>query len=125
MLKFGRENVFKDVDNIPPGVRFPAYIQEPVKQCSAELLIIGREWLTAKAEDSSRRLDDPADFIHQEIETTLALGLTLMPVLVDGASLPTITSLPESLRELRELNAIEVRNDPDFGHDMDRLIAAL
>jgi hypothetical protein len=125
IAKVGRDNVFKDVDDIPPGVRFPAYIQESLRQCSVELLIIGRAWLSAPAEDGTRRLDDPADFVRQEIETGLALGLVVIPVLVDGASLPTTASLPESLRELHEINAIEIRNDPDFNRDMERLLVAV
>jgi hypothetical protein len=67
--RFGKENIFKDVDDILPGVHFPEYIRASLQQCVVELVIIGREWLTAKTEDGTRRLDDPQDWVRQEIET--------------------------------------------------------
>lgn len=123
--RFGKANIFKDVDDIPVGVRFPDYIQDSLRQCVVELVIIGRAWLTAQAEDGARRLDDARDWVRLEIEAGLTQDLTVIPVLVDGASMPTRASLPESLQALRDINAIEVRNDPDFGRDMDRLMAAV
>jgi hypothetical protein len=123
--RFGKENIFKDVDDIPAGVRFADYIQNSLRQCRVELVIIGQRWLNAKTDDGTPRLDDPRDWVRLEIETGFALGLTVIPVLVEGASLPTMASLPESLRDLREIQVLEIHNDPDFGRDMDRLMASV
>lgn len=123
--KLGRRNVFKDVDDIPPGVDFPEYIQSSLRQCAVVLAIIGPGWLSAADAHGRRRLDDPADFVRIEIETALDLGLVLIPVLIDRASMPAAAELPESLQRLARINAIEVRNDPDFTHDAERLIAAI
>src|SRR5262249_54483665 len=49
----------------------------------------------------------------------------LIPVLVGNASMPRDNDLPKSLKELRLKNAISVRPDPDFHHDVDRLIRGL
>lgn len=125
VMRFGVRNIFKDVDNIPIGVNFGAYIQDSLRQCAVMLLIIGPRWLTAEAEDGTRRLDDPRDWVRVEIETAFSLGLLVIPVLVEGAGVPAATSLPESLRELAQINSPQVRNDPDFFHDMARLIASL
>ncbi len=118
---FSKQDVFMDVDNIPAGVRFSDYIQGSLRECMLELVIIGREWATVST-SVGRRLDDPQDLVRQEIEVGLALGLTVLPVLVEGASMPTKANLPESLGELSEINAIKVDNDPDFSRDMERLV---
>ncbi len=125
VTQFGRENVFKDVDDIPAGVRFGTYIQESLRQCSVMLVVIGRVWLNAEATEGGRRLDDPKDWVRIEVEMAFSLGLTVIPLLVDGARMPKAAELPESLQDLAQIQSIEVRNDPDFGHSMGRVIVAL
>lgn len=125
VAKFKRKNLFKDVDNIPAGVDFGAYIQQSLRECAVMLVVIGPRWLGARADDGSRRLDNPRDWVRVEIEAALQLGLMVIPLLVEGASIPKPTDLPESLQELVRLNALPVRNDPDFARDMERVIAAI
>ena len=125
VTRFGNEAVFKDVNSIPPGAHFPEYIRDVLQQCVVELVIIGPHWLKAQADDGRRRLDESQDWVRQEIEIGLDLGLTVIPVLVEGAGLPPKTYLPESLQVLRDINAISVSNDPGFSSDMDRLIRAV
>jgi hypothetical protein len=125
VAKYGRSNVFKDVDNIPPGVRFGTYIQNSLRQCAVALVVIGPRWLDVPTADGRRRLDDPTDWVRIEVETALALGLTVIPVLVEGALMPKAAELPVSLQVLAQINSIVVRYDPDFAHDMERLIAGL
>jgi hypothetical protein len=123
--KFGRKEIFKDVDDIPPGVNFADYIQTALRQCSVALAVIGPRWLGASTADGARRLDDTGDFVRLEIETALGLGLIVIPVLVEDARMPSAAELPEALRPLALINAVGVRNDPDFSRDMERLIAAV
>ncbi len=123
--RFGRERVFKDVDSIPPGVNFPDYIAESIEASDVALIIIGPRWLEASAGFAQRRLDDPADFVRVEIETALRLGVVVIPVLVGGARMPAERRLPEGLRPLLQQNGLQVRHDPDFSHDMDRVFAAI
>jgi hypothetical protein len=125
VAKFGRTNVFKDVDDVPPGVNFGAYIHDSLQQCAVALVIIGPRWLDAQTADGGRRLDDSADWVRIEVETALTLGLTVLPLLVEGARVPKAAELPDSLRELAQINSVNVRNDPDFARDMDRVFAAL
>lgn len=122
---FGRQNVFKDVDNIPAGVNFETYLQHMIRQCDVALMLIGAHWLDARTDGGQRRLDDPGDSVRMEIEQALALGLTVIPVLIEETPMPTTAELPESLRDVVQLQALRVRNDPDFNHDIEHLIAAL
>jgi hypothetical protein len=119
---FGHGNVFKDVDSIPMGVPFPQYIASVLQNCSVTLVVIGRHWLDIRAPNGAHRLDNPADNVRLEIETALQQrDMIVIPVLVEGAAMPTAESLPESLRPLVLLNAAQVRNDPDYHSDIRHL----
>lgn len=124
VAKFGRRDVFKDVDSIPLGVDFAQHIRDVLKDCDVEFVIIGRHWLDATGPDG-RRLDDPDDFVRLEVEGALAGGMLVVPLLVDGATMPSADQLPESLRALALRNGMPVRYDPDFEGDMRRVIAHL
>ncbi len=120
--RFGRRNVFKDVDNIPGAVLFEDYIESSLRECVVQLVIIGKTWLTVTADDGTRRLDSHSDLVRREIELAISLGLVILPVLVEGAQMPSASDLPESLRDVTKHNAREVHNDPYFKHDVERLI---
>lgn len=122
---FGRAAVFKDVDSIPLGVDFHAYIDGVLRHCSAVLVIIGPQWLSIADSAGHHRLDNPQDVVRQEVESALRLGLPVVPVLVQGASMPPRDALPQSLQTLASRNGMPIRYDPDFEHDMWRLVAAL
>jgi hypothetical protein len=119
---FVKQVVFRDVDSIPPGEDFRAIIRQAVEGSRVMLVVIGPSWLTITGEEGRRRLDDPDDFVRVEIESGLARGIPIVPVLVGRARMPSPQDLPTSLRQLAERNAVEVRRDPDFHRDMGRLI---
>ena len=123
---FGRDVVFRDVDNIPLGVDFRETIQEALTHCRIFLAIIGREWLKVCDEKGRWRLESARDHVRIEIETALARrDLNIVPVLVRNASLPEPEELPATLERLCFINGYKVRGDPDFNHDMDRLISCI
>ncbi len=62
--------------------------------------------------------------VHVEIETGLKSGMPVLPLLVDGARMPDVHQLPESIAELAYRNAAQLRRDPDFHRDVDRLIGS-
>ena len=123
--RFGKENVFKDVNTIPLGQDFRPVLEAAVGACGVTLAILGPRWLSIADEAGRRRLDDPNDFVRMEIEGSLARAIPVIPVLVDGATLPKTADLPPGLQALSFRQATLVRVDPDFHHDMDRLLEAL
>lgn len=125
-LRFGKQRIFKDVDNIGPGVDFGDYIKGVLPRCRVALVLIGPHWLDSKDESGRRRIDDEHDWVRIEIETALATpGLLVVPVLVNGARMPRSEEVPESLRPLLRRNAAIIRRDPDFHDDVERLATAL
>lgn len=119
------QSVFRDVDSIPLGVDFRAYLDEQVAKCNVFLAVIGRDWLRGKGRKGKSRLEDPGDFVRIEIESALKRRIPVIPVLVQGSKMPGAERLPASIQELSYRNGIAVRPDPDFHKDMDRLIAHL
>jgi hypothetical protein len=115
--KFGYDRVFKDVDSIPAGIKFRDFVPTVILKCRVFLALIGQSWLDMRYSNGTRRLDDPDDLVRIEIETALKTpSIQLIPVLVNGASMPQAETLPPSIRELAGLNAAVVRRDPDFRH---------
>jgi len=121
----GTSAVFKDVDAIPLGVDFRKYLQDSVSKCNILLAVVGKNWLEARSENGKRSLEDPRDYLRIEIETALQRDIPVIPVLVQGASMPHEEELPSALQALAYRNAIAVRPDPDFRGDMDRLISGI
>lgn len=121
---FGERAVFMDVDNVPFGVDFRDHIKFVLSQASVMLAVIGPDWLGV-APDESRRIDDQEDPVRVEIETALRQKLCLIPVLVDSASMPKASMLPESMRGLAFVNAAPIDSGRDFRTHIERLIRAI
>jgi predicted nucleotide-binding protein len=115
---FPTQDVFLDHDSIPLGKPFLDVIRERIVRTKYFLVLIGPDWLS--------RLEDPNDFVRLEVETALATpDVTVIPVLVNRAQMPPSGELPESLQPLLNRHGISVRPDPDFYHDIERLVRAL
>ena len=124
--RFGRDHVFKDVDSIKPGENFAVRLDEAITSCKVALIVIGPTWVEVKNPDGTRRLDDPKDYVRREVEAALRRrGVQVIPVLVDGASVPSSSQLPSTLQKLPQNNVSLVGHDPRFHSDLDRLIGGL
>ena len=120
---FGKKNIFKDVDNIPPGRDFRGVLREATAECRLMLVVIGENWLGASDESGKRRLDDPNDFVRIEVETGLQRDeILVIPLLVGGAKMPRSGQLPPALSELAYRNAFTIHDDPLFHRDMEILL---
>ena len=104
----GENSVFMDVDSIGLGRDFRQVLQESLKACDLMLALIGPNWLDAKDPSGKRRLDNPGDFVRQEIAAALKRNIPVVPVLVQGAVMPAQEALPEDLQDLAYRNGIEI-----------------
>jgi hypothetical protein len=121
---YGEGQVFKDVDSIELGEDFVEVITRAVGSCDVLLALIGDQWLTITDEHGRRRLDDPHDFVRLEIEAALARNVRVIPILVDGARMPTAEELPDSLDRLARRQALEL-SPARFEFDTGRLLKVL
>ena len=113
--------VFMDLDSIEAGTDFAEAIEAGVESCRILLALIGPRWLTVSDEEGRRRLDDPDDYVRFEIRTALERCVRVIPVLVDGATMPQRQHLPDDLGKLARLNALQMSYDR-YEYDESRLV---
>jgi TIR domain len=118
--RFGEEQIFRDIDAIPPGVDFLEHIDRVVDECDLMLVLIGESWIAVKDAQGRRRLDDPHDFVVVEIAAALERGIPVIPVLIQGAKMPTQADLPAHLQGLARRNALEM-GDSHWNDDWEQL----
>lgn len=104
-----------------PGDDFPEAILKAVSSCDVLFAVIGPNWLDACDVYGRRRLENSDDWIRQEIRVALSRGIRVIPVLVDGASMPTVFDLPVDLVGLARRNAVRVDHET-FTTDIRRLL---
>ena len=122
--EFGQDRIFRDIERIELGVEFAQVLNEALNNCNVMLVLIGRHWLTVTDVQGAPRLDQPTDWIRTEIVTALTRKVRVVPVLVDGATLPTEAELPDDLRPLVRRQAFQIE-DARWRSDVQRLVEGL
>src|SRR5215831_20212550 len=115
---FGRPQVFKDVFSIDLGLDFDSVIASALRRTDVLLVLLGKAW-------TPERLAVPNDPVRKEIEQALDREIRIIPIFVRGASMPREDLLPESMRSFSRLNGMPLRDDPDFDHDVSRLVQSI
>jgi len=105
--------VFRDIDDIPVGSQFPQQLETALENCKLTIAVIGTEWLNAKDDRDRRRLDDPEDYVRQEIALALK-RMPVIPVLVSHATMPRRKELPDDLKNLATATAVYAPPDQNF-----------
>jgi formylglycine-generating enzyme required for sulfatase activity len=107
---FSRRAIFMDVDAMRPGLDFVKQLEEQVSKCDVLLAIIGPNWSKAADEKGQRRLDQERDYVRIEIASALKREIPVIPVLVNGAVMPSEEDLPDDLKPLINRHALELRH---------------
>ncbi|RPI45830.1 MAG: toll/interleukin-1 receptor domain-containing protein [Betaproteobacteria bacterium] len=117
-------DVFIDVERIEPGQDWRAKLAERIRAADVVLVLVGDEWLSLRDESGRRRIDDPDDVTRWELESALAQGKRLVPVLLDDAAPLQPKELPAALAPLASLQFVRIRHDA-FDAGLEDLIARL
>ena len=115
-------DIWMDVHSIGPGENFVEAIEQAVARSDVLLVLIGPQWASLTDDHGTPRLQTETDFVRLEVAAALGGEMRVIPLLVDGATMPRPDDLPEELRPLCFLQAAEVRN-VSFHDDVTRLIA--
>jgi len=122
--RYSIEAVFFDVDKIPAGTDFRTHIQEVLDRSDVVLVIVGSRWVGPQ--DGSRaRIHDQDDPVRVEVQTALTKKLNIIPLLVDGATMPSAAELPEGIKPFAYRNALPVDSGRDFKMHIERVIQAI
>ena len=123
--RFGDDAVFKDSDSIQAGQAWPEQLEAAIQGASVVLVVIGPQWADARDRSGRQRLEDPQDWVRLEVEKALASDQAqVVPVLVDGATMPAASALPDSLRPLTEHQAFALTVEK-WSSDLDALVASI
>ena len=122
--KFSRKNIFMDVDAMKPGLDFVEQLDAHVSRCDVLLAVIGPRWLDAKDQKGQRRLYGDNDYVRIELASALKRKIPVVPVLVDGAGMPSEDELPPDLKPLVRRHALELRHTR-FVDDAEAIVGAL
>jgi len=106
--RYGDEQVFIDVDSIEGGVDFEKRIEHALDVADVAFVLIGDEWL-GRRDGAPPRIQDPDDWVRREVSTMLRRSdVIVVPVLVEGAPLPTVDDLPPDLARLPRLQTSDL-----------------
>jgi len=120
--RFGEEQVFVDYRDIPPGEKWPETLQQKLEESCVLLAVIGSKWSDARFTTGKRRgrlrLDDPGDWVRQEICTAIRRGSAMRVIVVpiDDTMLPE-TEWGCELDQLSNYQQARLRNQIDFEKD--------
>jgi formylglycine-generating enzyme required for sulfatase activity len=101
-------SIFMDVDSIALGRDFRESLHESLEACDAVLALIGPGWLDSVDAAGQRRLEEPDDFVRQEIAAALKRNIPVTPVLLQGAPMPPVERLPNDIKNLAYRNGFEL-----------------
>ncbi|MDQ5815439.1 MAG: TIR domain-containing protein [Actinomycetota bacterium] len=121
---FGADQIFMDIDTIDPGHDFIEVIDRALASSKVVIALIGRRWTTATDSAGRKRLENPQDFVRMEVARSLETGIRVIPVLVQGATMPGPDELPADLTALTRRHAIEL-SDVRWQYDVGRLTTAI
>jgi hypothetical protein len=123
----GKENLFFDVEVLKPGMNWRQAIKTSANSPGVLLALIGPRWLEALQARSQRAaVEDVDDVARKEIEYSLTnmVDVGVIPVLVEGASMPKADQLPHTIRALTDIQAQPLRDDT-YEDDVNRLVDRL
>jgi DNA-binding HxlR family transcriptional regulator len=121
---FGEDRIFRDVDSIEAGLDFAEAIERAIGSFEVLIAVIGRNWSTATDEAGHNRLENPDDYVRLEIAAALQRNIRVIPVLVQGAAMPSAEELPDDLAPLARRQAFEL-HDSTWRDELERLITTL
>lgn len=112
----GPDRVYQDVTGIDPGEVFPDVLRAELVRARVVIAVIGPQWLTVADKWGQRRLDKPTDWVRIELAESLANPqVTVIPLLVEGATMPSVAegteALPEPLVPLVSRQAVNADHD--------------
>ena len=118
VYEFGPANVFRDSDSIPRGTEFAAAIKRQLRSVDIMLAIIGPAWRETS-------LREQQDYVYMELRLAVELDIIVIPVLIDGATMPPESSLPDEIKAIVDRNAVRIGDDDHFRVDCDVLVGAI
>ncbi len=108
-LAYGASSVFIDTDTIRLGQNWTTCIEQALCSATVLMVLIGPNWLHLTDDHGRRRIDNPNDWVRNEIAFALDSDIQIIPILLSGVKLPVKEALPEDIAEILNFQAFELR----------------
>jgi len=116
---FGSGQLFMDINSIRAGEAWPDRVRERLDEATVVLALMGPGWLIAADKYGRRRIDDPTDWVRNELLLALRKRIPIVPVVMNHTeNLPNPDGLPPELKELPLAQAKILRLDSDWTADV-------
>ena len=96
-----------DVTSIASGDDFRLAIDDLIKDAGVVLPIISENWL-------GNDIHCHDDHVRYELERAITYNSQLLPILQNGATMPQASKLPNLMRPMATINAVNVWSDPKY-----------
>ena len=117
--RFGAKQIFRDDATLKHGQKWWPRITEFIQNADVMLVVMGDDW-TEHLNQSNANSSDGTGWVQKEILLAVEHGVPIVPVLVDGAEMPSPDDLPDAIADLPAMQAAHVA-DRSFDHDVGRL----
>jgi hypothetical protein len=116
---FPQSKILMDVDRGVHGEDLVKTIEKAIESSDVLIAVVGKGWLPGC-------LEGPDDYVRLELASAFKRNIRVIPVLVlvEGVSMPRFYELPDDLKALARLNALQI-SDTGFDADYHRLVTAI
>ncbi len=121
---FGPQSVFIDTESIRMSDDWADRIEHALRTATLLIPVIGPGWLAASDEYRRRRIDNPDDWVFNEIRHALEAKIRILPVLLSRTPMPARDAFPEAIRQLARFQGFELR-DERWESDLATLLAQM
>jgi len=110
---YGEEAIFFDQNNIIKGAPITDTIQQKLKHCDLFIPVIGPNW---DRQSYLKRLNEPMDWVRQEMELAIELKKQILPILIDREFVPDSKGIPNSInyQAIFDINGIKLKEDTQY-----------
>lgn len=117
---YGPQNVLRG-STTQSAAEYAAVVERDLRASNVALVVMGPHWAVNPGANGQPWLSQPDDPTRIALATALRLGLLIVPVLSDGAKMPTEAELPRDLSRLPQIQAFPVWPTPDLDAYVSRL----
>lgn len=114
----GISSVFIDIYEIDPGSNFELSIDRSLEESDICLVMIGENWVASDDDSKTARIRSDNDYVRLETASALLSGKRVLPILVDGATMPEKEDLPPDIQPITIIDALFLRHD-SFTQDIE------
>ncbi len=99
-------SIYLDLVSNEGAENYRSKVNTEIAQADVFLCLIGPRWLEVCDANGKPRLHAAEDLVCEEIDSALDQGKVILPVLVDGAKMPSRSELPVAIKRLARQHAM-------------------